>query len=176
MMKPVVSLQNVTKVFGQGGDNETVALKQINLEIHQSEFISLIGPSGCGKSTLLRLVGDLISPSKGTVLVNGKPAHQARVDQDYGIVFLAPVLYEWRSVMKNVHLPLELRWPLRMRRVQTSGFVILVHAITRHDSLHSIEAIPDRFHDDHRRIFRMTQLAVADRADQLIVIAGPETQ
>lgn len=116
MMKPVVSLQNVTKVFGQGGDNETVALKQINLEIHQSEFISLIGPSGCGKSTLLRLVGDLISPSKGTVLVNGKPAHQARVDQDYGIVFQAPVLYEWRSVMKNVQLPLELRGYRRDQR------------------------------------------------------------
>ena len=115
-MKPVVSLQNVTKVFGQGGDNETVALKQINLEIHQSEFISLIGPSGCGKSTLLRLVGDLISPSKGTVLVNGKPAHQARVDQDYGIVFQAPVLYEWRSVMKNVQLPLELRGYRRDQR------------------------------------------------------------
>jgi len=116
MMKPVVSLQNVTKVFGQGGANETVALKQINLEIHQSEFISLIGPSGCGKSTLLRLVGDLISPSKGTVLVNGKPAHQARVDQDYGIVFQAPVLYEWRSVMKNVQLPLELRGYRRDQR------------------------------------------------------------
>lgn len=109
MTTPVVSLQNVTKIFGEGKDNQTVALQQINLDIQQSQFVSLIGPSGCGKSTLLRLVGDLISPSAGSVLVNGKAAHQARVDQDYGIVFQAPVLYEWRSVIKNVQLPLELR-------------------------------------------------------------------
>lgn len=109
MTTPVVSLQNVAKIFGKGSDNQTVALKQIDLEIRQSEFISLIGPSGCGKSTLLRLIGDLISPTTGSVLVNGKSAHQARLDQDYGIVFQAPVLYEWRSVTKNVQLPLELR-------------------------------------------------------------------
>lgn len=113
---PVVSLQNVTKVFGEGTGNQTVALKDINLDIQKGEFISLIGPSGCGKSTLLRLVGDLITPSTGTVLVNDKTAHQARIDQDYGIVFQAPVLYEWRSVMKNVQLPLELRGYARAER------------------------------------------------------------
>jgi NitT/TauT family transport system ATP-binding protein len=109
MTTPVVSLQNVTKIFGEGSDNQTVALRQIDLDIRQGEFVSLIGPSGCGKSTLLRLVGDLITPTTGSVFVNDKSAHQARLDQDYGIVFQAPVLYEWRSVMKNVQLPLELR-------------------------------------------------------------------
>lgn len=116
MPTPVVSLENVTKIFGEGSDNQTVALKDINLEIQQSEFVSLIGPSGCGKSTLLRLVGDLLSPSTGTVTVNSKPARQARLDQDYGIVFQAPVLYEWRSVSKNVQLPLELRGYSRSKR------------------------------------------------------------
>jgi NitT/TauT family transport system ATP-binding protein len=116
MTTPVVTLQNVTKIFGEGSDNQTVALKQIDLDIRQSEFVSLIGPSGCGKSTLLRLVGDLISPTTGSVFVNGKSAHQARLDQDYGIVFQAPVLYEWRSVMKNVQLPLELRGYSRRER------------------------------------------------------------
>lgn len=116
MTTPVVSLQNVTKVFGKGRDNQTVALEQIDLDVQQNEFIALIGPSGCGKSTLLRLVGDLIEPSTGTVSVNGKPAHQARMDQDYGIVFQAPVLYEWRSVLKNVQLPLELRGVERQER------------------------------------------------------------
>ena len=116
MTTPVVSLKNVTKIFGVGSSNQTVALQQIDLDIRQSEFVSLIGPSGCGKSTLLRLVGDLISPTTGTVQVNGKSARQARLDQDYGIVFQAPVLYEWRSVMRNVQLPLELRGYSRRER------------------------------------------------------------
>jgi NitT/TauT family transport system ATP-binding protein len=104
---PVVSIQSVNKTFGKA-PNQTIALKDINLEIEQGEFISLIGPSGCGKSTLLRIIGDLISPTTGTVLVNGKPAPQARVDRDYGIVFQAPVLFDWRNVEKNVQLPLEI--------------------------------------------------------------------
>ena len=70
--------------------------------------MSLIGPSGCGKSTLLRLVGDLTAPSAGSVTVNGKPAAAARRGREYGIVFQAPVLFEWRTVEANVKLPLEL--------------------------------------------------------------------
>ena len=106
---PIVSITNASKVFNQGSDNQTVAVKDINLELFQGDFISLIGPSGCGKSTLLRLVGDLVPPTIGEVRVNGKTAVQARLDQDYGIVFQAPVLYEWRSIINNVQLPLELR-------------------------------------------------------------------
>lgn len=104
----VVSIQAVNKIFGKAGANQTVALQDIALYIEQGEFVSLIGPSGCGKSTLLRIIGDLISPTNGTVLVNGKPAPQARIDRDYGIVFQAPVLFDWRSVEKNVQLPLEI--------------------------------------------------------------------
>jgi NitT/TauT family transport system ATP-binding protein len=69
--------------------------------------VSLIGPSGCGKSTLLRIIGDLTSPTSGTVMVNGKPAPRARLDRDYGMVFQAPVLFDWRTVQGNVELPLE---------------------------------------------------------------------
>lgn len=103
----VVTIQAVNKIFGKA-PNQTVALQDIQLEIEQGEFISLIGPSGCGKSTLLRIIGDLITPTNGTVLVNGKPAEKARLDRDYGIVFQAPVLFDWRSVEKNVQLPLEI--------------------------------------------------------------------
>ncbi len=103
---PVVSIKKVNKVFGEH-QNQTVALNDISLDIQPGEFISLIGPSGCGKSTLLRTVGDLISPSSGTITVNGKTAHQARLDRDYGMVFQSPVLFEWRSVQANVELPLE---------------------------------------------------------------------
>lgn len=104
----VVSIQGVNKAFGKPGAGQTVALRDISLEIEQGEFVSLIGPSGCGKSTLLRIIGDLITPTTGTVLVNGKPARQARVNRDYGIVFQAPVLFDWRNVEKNVQLPLEI--------------------------------------------------------------------
>jgi NitT/TauT family transport system ATP-binding protein len=110
----VVSLKGVSKQFGRGG---TTALQEIDLDIEAGEFVSLIGPSGCGKSTLLRIIGDLIALSAGSVVVNRKPAHRARIDRDYGIVFQDPVLYDWRTVAKNIALPLEMaRWP-RAKRV-----------------------------------------------------------
>lgn len=108
MTEPVVVLENVDKIFGEGAADQVHALKEINLQIEQNEFISLIGPSGCGKSTLLRVVGDLVQPSSGAATVNGKSARQARLDQDYGFVFQAATLYDWRTVARNVQLPLEL--------------------------------------------------------------------
>jgi NitT/TauT family transport system ATP-binding protein len=132
MTTPIVSCTNVNMVFNQGTKKQTIALKDINLSIAAGEFVSIIGPSGCGKSTLLRLVGDLIRPTSGEVLVKGKPAAQARLNQDYGIVFQAPVLFEWRSILRNVQLPLELRGLAREERerrahellalVELSGF------------------------------------------------------
>ena len=108
----VVAINGVSKQF-KGG---TVALRDIDLEIEPGEFVSLIGPSGCGKSTLLRIVGDLIQPSEGRVTVNGKAARKARQDHDYGIVFQDAVLYDWRTVSKNIALPLELAGTPRQER------------------------------------------------------------
>jgi NitT/TauT family transport system ATP-binding protein len=120
----VVSLRGVSKVFGKGG---VVALSGIDLEVSPREFISLIGPSGCGKSTLLRVIGDLVQPSAGEVVVNGKSAHQARVDRDYGIVFQDAVLYDWRTVSKNIALPLEmLGWSRRRRNDRVRELLELV--------------------------------------------------
>jgi NitT/TauT family transport system ATP-binding protein len=102
-----VHLVGVDKAFAVRGGGETVALQGIDLDVRNGEFVSLIGPSGCGKSTLLRIVGDLIKPSAGSVDVNGKAAHRARLDRDYGMVFQAPVLVDWRTVEANVRLPLE---------------------------------------------------------------------
>jgi NitT/TauT family transport system ATP-binding protein len=106
----VVRLDHVSMVFAgdAAGGRRVEALRDINLSIGRGEFISLIGPSGCGKSTLLRIVGDLIVPTSGTVTVNDKPARRARLDRDYGMVFQAPVLFDWRTVQKNVELPLEI--------------------------------------------------------------------
>ena len=109
----VVSIKNLSKVFGRGG---LTALQDISLEVGRGEFVSLIGPSGCGKSTLLRIVGDIIEPTAGSVSVNGKPARRARLDRDYGIVFQSPVLYDWRTVTKNISLPLEMLGWDRSRR------------------------------------------------------------
>jgi NitT/TauT family transport system ATP-binding protein len=111
----VVSLRNVRKQFARGG---VVALEGIDLEVAAGELISLIGPSGCGKSTLLRIVGDLTDPSGGEVVVNGKPARKARIDRDYGIVFQDAVLYDWRTVAKNIALPLEMLGWDRKRRAE----------------------------------------------------------
>ena len=111
----VVTLEGISKTFAQG---KTVALQDIDLSIEPGEFVSLIGPSGCGKSTLLRIVGDLIAPTTGRVAVNGKTAHQARLDRDYGIVFQHAVLYDWRTVTKNIALPLEMMGWSRTRRTE----------------------------------------------------------
>jgi NitT/TauT family transport system ATP-binding protein len=120
----VVELKAVSKEFAQG---QVRALESIELAIRPREFISLIGPSGCGKSTLLRIVGDLIQPSGGDVVVNGKSAHQARLDRDYGIVFQDAVLFDWRTVEKNIGLPLEiLRWDRRKRGERVQELVDLV--------------------------------------------------
>jgi NitT/TauT family transport system ATP-binding protein len=105
---PVVRISGVDKVFDVDGRAVTTALSEIDLDIGRGEFVSLIGPSGCGKSTLLRVIGDLTAPTAGRVEVNGKTAHAARLGREYGIVFQAPVLFEWRTVEDNVKLPLEL--------------------------------------------------------------------
>jgi NitT/TauT family transport system ATP-binding protein len=120
----VVEIAGVTKTFAQGN---VTALQDIDLQLEQGEFVSLIGPSGCGKSTLLRIIGDLIQPSAGSVTVNGKPAHQARLDHDYGIVFQDAVLYDWRTVARNVSLPLEmLGWDRARRRERVKEMLELV--------------------------------------------------
>ena len=120
----VVSARGISKTFGKGG---VTALHDIDLEVARGEFVSLIGPSGCGKSTLLRVIGDLVEPSSGEIQVNGKPAERARLDRDYGIVFQAAVLYDWRTVAKNISLPLELvGWSRAQRSERVSEMVKLV--------------------------------------------------
>lgn len=107
MSELVLDARNVGKVFGSG-EGRVEALRDISLQISQREFVSLIGPSGCGKSTLLRLIGDLTSPTSGAMTINSKTPAQARLDRDYGIVFQKSTLLDWRTVSKNVELPLEI--------------------------------------------------------------------
>jgi len=118
--RAVVQTTGVEKTFGTG-PTAVKALEGIDLSIGQGEFVSLIGPSGCGKSTLLRLIGDLTSPSAGHILVNGKPASRARLDRDYGMVFQAPVLMDWRTIARNIELPLEIMGFPKDERARRSG-------------------------------------------------------
>jgi NitT/TauT family transport system ATP-binding protein len=113
-----VEVRGLSKVFNAGRPDAVEALVDIDLEIAPGAFVSLIGPSGCGKSTQLRLIANLTEPTTGQVLVNGKPARDARLDQDYGMAFQQAGLFEWRSVIKNVELPLELKGWDRARRRQ----------------------------------------------------------
>jgi len=120
----VVEIKGLTKRFERGN---VTALQDIDLAIEPGEFVSLIGPSGCGKSTLLRIIGDLIEPTSGTATVNGKPAPRARADHDYGMVFQDSVLFEWRTVAKNVALPLELLgWDRARRKARVDELLELV--------------------------------------------------
>lgn len=122
-----VTIQGVSKVFLPHSTSKVTAVEDINLHIPAGSFTTLIGPSGCGKSTLLRLVAGLIDPTEGTITVNGKPANQARKDRDYGMAFQTASLFDWRTVHKNIELPLELMgWDRRQRRQRSQEMLELV--------------------------------------------------
>jgi NitT/TauT family transport system ATP-binding protein len=108
-----VSLASVVSALNLGltyktGDGDVIALCDVNLEIGKGEFVSFIGPSGCGKTTLLRAIADLEQPTSGTLTVNGTTPSDARVNRSYGYVFQAPALFPWRTIDKNIALPLEI--------------------------------------------------------------------
>jgi NitT/TauT family transport system ATP-binding protein len=89
-------------------DGPVQALSNVSLTVARGEFVSFIGPSGCGKTTLLRAVADLETPTAGSIRVNGLSPSQARASRAYGDVFQAPALYPWRTVARNIALPLEI--------------------------------------------------------------------
>jgi NitT/TauT family transport system ATP-binding protein len=102
-----VDVRNVSLTFDTA-DGKVDALSNVSLQIADGEFVSFIGPSGCGKTTMLRVIADLQQPTAGTLLVNGMSAEQARLERRYGYVFQAPALFPWRTIEKNLKLPLEI--------------------------------------------------------------------
>jgi NitT/TauT family transport system ATP-binding protein len=122
----VVQARAAGVVFDAGGQR-TVALADVDLMIRRGEFVSLIGPSGCGKTTLLRAIADLESLTSGHLLVNGLTPQAARRARAYGFVFQAPALYPWRTVERNVTLPLEISGiPKPERRAAAARYLDLV--------------------------------------------------
>lgn len=116
---PIVVAERLGVTF-QTSDGSVTALTDITLQIAQGDFISLIGPSGCGKTTLLRVIADLVQPTSGKMLVNGVTPAEARRQRLYGYVFQAPALYPWRTVRRNVMLPLEVMGLPREERLRRS--------------------------------------------------------
>jgi len=121
-----VVARDLSIVFEADGQR-TVALQNVSIAIGRGAFVSLIGPSGCGKTTLLRAIADLERPTSGTLVVNGGSAERARLDRAYGYVFQAPALYPWRTVARNVMLPLEIMgMPPAERRSRAGRYLDLV--------------------------------------------------
>ncbi len=102
----VIEARKLGLVF-QTNDGPVQALADVDLAIGKGEFVSFIGPSGCGKTTLLRVIADLEKPTAGTISVNGMTPEQAREARAYGYVFQAAALFPWRTIERNVALPLE---------------------------------------------------------------------
>lgn len=105
-MTAVVTAKNLGLTF-PANDGPVTALSDVNLTINKGEFVSFIGPSGCGKTTFLRVIADLERPTSGEITVNGMTPAEARIKRAYGYVFQAPALFPWRTIEKNVALPLE---------------------------------------------------------------------
>ena len=127
VLKREIQIRDVGMVYDNGGNNFVTALQDITLDIYKGEFISLLGPSGCGKTTLLRMIADLIQPTSGEILVDGVTPREARRARKYGMVFQSPVLYEWRTVRRNIELPLEImKISKAERRVRSDQMLELV--------------------------------------------------
>ena len=107
MAAAVIEAKDLSLTF-QTADSPVYALSKVNLTVADGDFVSFIGPSGCGKTTLLRVIADLEQATSGTLTVNGLTPHAARLARAYGYVFQAPGLFPWRTVEKNVALPLEI--------------------------------------------------------------------
>lgn len=113
----IIEARDLSLTF-QTADGPVHALSAIDLTINKGDFVSLIGPSGCGKTTLLRVIADLEQPTGGHMTVLGAPPEVARQRRAYGYVFQAPALYAWRTVERNVMLPLEIMGMPRAERAE----------------------------------------------------------
>lgn len=127
----VIDIDNLSLTF-ETNDGPVHALSDIDLKIDEGDFVSFIGPSGCGKTTLLRVIADLERPTAGSITVNGVSPEEARLNRAYGYVFQAAALYPWRTIARNIALPLEImglgkdvqqhRIKKNMELVNLSGF------------------------------------------------------
>ncbi len=110
MEEPEIRIDDVSMTFESNDGKKVNALQHVSLDVKKGEFISLVGPSGCGKTTLLRMISNLEEPTDGEIHVMGMTPREVRLQQKFGLVFQAPVLFDWRTVKKNIELPLEIMY------------------------------------------------------------------
>lgn len=123
----VVSARDLGLVF-KTNDGPVTALTGVTLDIRKGDFVSFIGPSGCGKTTFLRVIADLEKATSGTITVNGTSPEDARRNRSYGYVFQAAGLYPWRTIEKNIALPLEIMgYPEAEKRARIARTLDLVN-------------------------------------------------
>jgi NitT/TauT family transport system ATP-binding protein len=126
--KRLVVDANAISLTFETADGRVDALCNVSLQIAEGEFVSFIGPSGCGKTTMLRVVADLQKPTSGTLLVNGMTAEDARLARSYGYVFQAPALFPWRTIEKNIKLPLEVMgFPESEQKIRAERYLSMVN-------------------------------------------------
>ncbi|AIQ75853.1 MULTISPECIES: ABC transporter ATP-binding protein [Paenibacillus] len=122
---PTIELRNINKEYSSVDDEQTLALKNINLQVSDGEFVCVLGPSGCGKSTLLEIVAGLLKQSTGEIILDGKV--QSGTSRDIGVVFQDSALFPWRTIRRNIEFGLEIagvpRSERRERAIRTIDLV-----------------------------------------------------
>ncbi|MGI6116778.1 MAG: ABC transporter ATP-binding protein [Bilifractor sp.] len=126
-----IKVDHLGVTFQDNEGNDVRALTDVNLDVCKGEFVSLLGPSGCGKTTLLRCVADLQEPTYGEIRVSGKTPREVRMSQKFGFVFQQPVLFDWRTVKKNVELPLEMMYQTKEQRSKRADEMLEMVGLTR---------------------------------------------
>jgi NitT/TauT family transport system ATP-binding protein len=122
----LVEVASLEKTFSTGGER-VHALQDVSLSVAPGEFVGLLGPSGCGKSTLLSIIAGLAAPTSGDVRVRGLPL--TGVPKNIGMMFQTPVLLAWRSVLKNILLPIEVANGKRASRLARDRAIELIHSM-----------------------------------------------
>lgn len=100
----MIELVSIKKTY-RSSDGPVTAISDLTFSIPSGQFASIIGPSGCGKSTLLKMIGGLVDPSGGQILVDGRPLPTVPTQGKFSFVFQNPVMLPWRTVLENVELP-----------------------------------------------------------------------
>jgi NitT/TauT family transport system ATP-binding protein len=118
-MAGILTAERVTKTFSVRGGRDVVAVRDLSLEVHESEFLCLIGASGCGKSTMLNMFAGFIQPTAGRVLLRGQSI--TRIEPRCGMVFQAYALFPWKTVRGNVEFGLKMKGVPSAERRRTAG-------------------------------------------------------